>query len=48
MWQAIKSISGQNNKGKAIEAIKIGNNIISDQNQTAEAFNDYFTDIEKN
>ena len=44
-WKLINSLMSRNNKSNLIKEIKVDDQIISENNEIAEAFNDYFINI---
>ena len=44
-WKLINSLMSCNNKSNLIKEIKVDDQIISNNNKVAEAFNDYFINI---
>ena len=44
-WKNVKSIFGNKNKGNEIKALEEGNEVITDDGELAQTFNEYFVNI---
>ena len=44
-WKNVKSVFGNKNKGNEIKALEEGNEVITDDGELAQTFNEYFVNI---